>query len=188
MSNMKKIISTLVFLSLLFSVSLAQNSLIFSLNNNYVQNNISIVFQRDIGSHNSFYAGVKVIQKIETAPDMARPFKHWFYPTDIGGYLGLNLGYKYKFFARESKLSPYLFDDIQLSYANVITDNFVILSKTFALENNIGIGLDIQIIKHVALFVRGGFGLIFTPNPPSVIFAGKTGYSRMFGAGLKFQL
>lgn len=185
---MKKIISTLVLLSLLFSVSLAQNSLVFSLNNNYVQNNISIAFQRDIGSHNSIYAGVKVIQKIETAPDNTSPFEHRFYPSDIGGYIGLNLGYKYKFFARDSKLSPYLFNDIQLSYANVITDDFVILSKTFALENNIGIGLDIQIIKHVSLFVRGGLGLVFVPNSPSVIFAGKIDYSTMLGAGLKFQL
>lgn len=185
---MKKIISTLVFLSLLFSVSLAQNSLVFSLNNNYVQNNISFVFQRDIGSHNSFYAGVKVIQKIETAPDNTSPFMHRFYPSDIGGYFGVDLGYKYNIFTKKSRLSPYLFDDIQLSYANVISYDSIILSKIFALENNVGIGLDIQIIEHFAFFIKGGLGLVYIPNIPSSIVTGKTDVTKMFGVGFKFQL
>ncbi len=180
---MKKTVLFFSLQLLAFSLLIGQNAISVGVFNNYTQNNLTIDFQRDFGTHHTLSAGIKIMQKINSVPDNVSPFRHRFYPTSFANYLGFDFNYMYKILLN-SRFTPYLFDNLQFSRANVISDKFLVLTKTSAFENNIGIGFSLNVIKKISVFARGGVGSVFIPKSPDVIISGKWDISSMFGFGM----
>ena len=172
------------FLVILFSFSIlnAQNSVNLFISNNYTQNNVVMDFSHYIKNH-EFSVGVKYMLKPEKVPSSV--LRHHYYPNDIVESIGIDANYSYWFF-NVKKFSASIFYNFQFTSSSIVFDDMDIIGKAKAFENNIGIGLNYEILSPLSIQVQVGGGIIKDLLPQN-IFADNWDYCYMIRVGAKYK-
>ena len=163
---MKKNLVLLTML-LIFSVAKAQNSLGVFYSNNYTQQNIVLNYGVSFGK-SKVSVGVKYILNPVNVPNNI--LRHHFYAEESKENFGLDFQYSFNFFTK-SFFSVYAFANVQYTNTKLIGDDMSIIGPAQAIENNLGIGMNFNLLKNLYLEAQAGGGLSRNFFPKTVIGA-----------------
>ncbi len=174
----------IIFLWLCFLQMHGQLNVSFGYTNNVTRSNVILALSTDVGKGHEIGAGLRYfIADTRTSPDLEN---YIFYkrqsPINVAQRFGANLFYHYYFYRKKDWLYLFVFYDLQMSYAPTFTDlkyyqgittvngeasSSQYTSEKFRfgpflwLENNIGIGLRVNIAKGFYLSQKAGIGAVF---------------------------
>ena len=170
---MKKffVLTLLVFLSYIVH---CQTSVLLSYNAMHIGRNYNFNMMHKWGNHSILY-GVKYLKNNIVADDQFSIFKGHFFATNSKQHWGLSAGYRFDLPLKFLKIQSFLFYDFQYTYSHtrnlmfnlslnhpgeeLYIRSIVFFGPTYALEHNIGIGIQQQIFNSFYLIERIGTGL-----------------------------
>jgi len=156
-----------VFLLLFSGASLAQDRLSLTFNSVQVGRNLAAEYAKSLKRH-TISGGIKWHINNTVQNNQQEAFRKRFYATEFWQHLGFVLGYDYALTKKSGKLIPSIFYEFQYTYSTTrnefysqrfVDNNGIVyyerevftLGPTIALENYIGLGLDIEVYDFLRL-------------------------------------
>ncbi|MFH1159508.1 MAG: hypothetical protein V1733_00985 [bacterium] len=174
-----KIISISLFCLLLSSSLTAQTDLSVCFNSTGTGINLSLDFAKTIKSKNELGIGLRInINRLKHPDDQNHVFLNRLFATEFLQYFGAQLFYHRMIFERLACIKPYIFYDLQTTWSKTRNRMFLpysydingdVLYKEYLeyfgpflwLEQNVGIGFKVRLIKSVYLTQNIGAGVLF---------------------------
>ena len=208
---MKSILLVLSFLPL---VSLSQLSLESSFNSTYVGRHQSLNLKYEWGR---FSVNIGPKYHFNNRSDFPKPqaefFRKTFWALDFSERLGFEYGFQYRILSKENvdffvHLSSHftrshirferydalypLVPNPQSEYDYAYEKNISYIGPITALENNLGLGVNVLIFKNFYLTSKGGVGMMFFKNhdPANIIITSNNwelSYFGSIGLGYSFE-
>ena len=171
-------------LSIAFLPGFAQTDLNLVFNSVHVGRNLSAVGKKQFDRH-SIVFGLKYNINSIVHDNQGEVFKKRFFAKSFIEHWGLIAGYQYAIKLNKPYLEPYWFYELQFTNSHtrnpssqIIYDadgNFLLYKNEInffgpiiALENYLGVGLNIQLSKNIFLAQKAGIGMVNYQNLDSI--------------------
>ena len=185
----------------------AQDNITVAFNSVHTGRNLSMTYSKRFNRHR-IIGGIKYNINSLVQDDQNELFKKRFYATNFEEHWGLVLGYKYSL-KKLNAIEPYFFYDVQFTNSHTrnkfvtpvaqdengtfyYVKRLVFMGPTIALDNYIGLGIDIPLFDNLLISQKVGFGGSFYFNTdPGYVFENNRsqefGYMLSIGVSYTFK-